>query len=97
MKFVADENVDNSLVQRLRELGHDVLSASETLATAPDELILEHANRDQRILITSDKDFGELVYRNHSVHSGILLLRLAELKSRLGGRNSVRLHYSPSR
>ena len=55
------------------------MSASESLATSTDEKLLAIANDEARILITSDKDFGELVYRHKSAHHGILLLRLAEL------------------
>lgn len=79
MRFIADENIDHAIVLKLRSMGHDVLSASETFPTSPDHHILEHANRDERLLLTSDKDFGKLVYRQGLVHQGIVLLRLSEL------------------
>lgn len=81
MKFVADEGVDGSLVALLRSAGHDVLYFAETDRSTDDEIILEVANVESRILITRDKDFGELVYRMRKVHSGILLIRAEELSS----------------
>jgi predicted nuclease of predicted toxin-antitoxin system len=42
---------------------------------------LELANKENRILLTRDKDFGELVYRLQQVHAGIILIRLEKLKS----------------
>jgi predicted nuclease of predicted toxin-antitoxin system len=61
MKFVADEGVDASLVRLLREAGHDVYYFAETHQSTDDSIILEIANRERRILLTRDKDFGELV------------------------------------
>ncbi|MCC6724146.1 MAG: DUF5615 family PIN-like protein [Saprospiraceae bacterium] len=81
MKFIADEGVDASLVNLLREAGHDVLYFAEFEPSTDDEVILTCANEQNRILITRDKDFGELVYRMKKVHSGIILTRLEELKS----------------
>ena len=46
----------------LLELGHDVLSASERFPQASDETLLAHPRDDGRVLITEDKDFGELVF-----------------------------------
>ena len=44
-----------------------------------DDIILDRANTQQALLITADKDFGELVFRQHLVHAGVVLLRLAGL------------------
>ena len=81
MNFVADEGVDGLIVEKLREDGHNVLYVAEQKSGASDEVILTMANREDRILITRDKDFGELVYHKRQVHSGILLNRLYELDS----------------
>lgn len=81
MKFVADEGVDGSLVALLRSANHDVIYFAETDRSTDDEVILEIANLENRILITRDKDFGELVYRMRKVHNGILLIRAEELSS----------------
>ncbi|MCB0483623.1 MAG: DUF5615 family PIN-like protein [Saprospiraceae bacterium] len=81
MKFLADEGVDRSLVMMIRKAGHDVSYIAEDIQSTDDEAILEIANREYRILITRDKDFGELVYRMKRIHSGILLIRAEELSS----------------
>lgn len=81
MNFFADEGVDGQIVARLREDGHDVLYAAEDFSGVGDEEILRLSNENERILITRDKDFGELAYRDKSIHSGIILSRLYELPS----------------
>lgn len=62
MKFVADEGVDAPIVKRLRENGHDAFYIAESDRGISDEEVLEIANAESRILITRDKDFGELVF-----------------------------------
>jgi predicted nuclease of predicted toxin-antitoxin system len=79
LKFVADESVDYQIVSRLREDGHEVIYIAETQSGASDNSVLNQANVQQAVLLTSDKDFGELVFRQHLVSSGILLLRIAGL------------------
>lgn len=81
MRFFADEGVDLQIVNRLRKEGHDVLYAAEDIAGTDDEKILQLANQEDRILMTRDKDFGELAYRDKKVHAGIILNRLFELSS----------------
>ena len=81
MKFLADEGVDRQIVLRLREDGFDITYIAEFALGAVDPAILELANDEDRILITRDKDFGELAYRDRLVHAGIVLNRLFELTS----------------
>jgi len=81
MKFIADEGVDAQIVSKLRSEGYDVLYIAEFDAGANDDDILKFANEDDRILITRDKDFGELVFRLNKIHSGIVLNRLFQLDS----------------
>jgi len=81
MKFVADEGIDGSLVSLLREAGHDVIYFAETNQSTDDDVILGLANAENRVLITRDKDFGELVFRLKMIHSGIILVRAEELSS----------------
>ena len=76
MKLVADEGVDKPIVDALRTAGFDVLYILETNQGADDEFILNLANEQQRILLTQDKDFGELVFRLKNVHYGVVLIRL---------------------
>ncbi|MCS7305672.1 MAG: DUF5615 family PIN-like protein [Thermoguttaceae bacterium] len=79
MKIVADENVDQPIVMRLQQDHHQVWYVPEMAPALPDEAVLEFANRQQAILLTADKDFGELVFRQAAVHQGVVLLRLAGL------------------
>ncbi|MBN1459856.1 MAG: DUF5615 family PIN-like protein [Armatimonadetes bacterium] len=77
MRFLVDENIHAALVEWLRSAGHDVLYAAESLSGHPDEVLLEVARCEERILVTDDKDFGELVFHRRLVSEGILLIRLS--------------------
>lgn len=76
MRFLADEGVDRSIVTGLRDLNFDVYYVIEEVRSLDDETLLEIARKEGRILITRDKDFGELVFRLNKAHSGIVLIRL---------------------
>lgn len=78
MKLLADEGVDKPIVDILRKSGFDVHYILETNQGADDEAVLEISNREGRILLTQDKDFGELVFRLQKVHYGIILIRLSD-------------------
>jgi predicted nuclease of predicted toxin-antitoxin system len=80
LKIVAHERVDRHIVERLRIDGHDVLFIAELDPGIDDETVLDHSRRSNAVLVTADKDFGELVFRQHLVHSGVLLIRLAGLQ-----------------
>jgi predicted nuclease of predicted toxin-antitoxin system len=80
MRFVADEGLDAPIVVALRNEGHEVYYIKEEHPGSSDEEVLKIANDRGDILIASDKDFGELVYRLKQIHSGILLLRLSGVK-----------------
>lgn len=62
MRFLADENVSRMVIERLRASGFDVISIGETRSGAPDKYVLEAADAEDRILITEDHDFGELMF-----------------------------------
>ena len=79
MKFVTDENLDRQIVERLRQDGHVVWYVAEMVPGISDQEVLNLANREQAILLTADKDFGELVYRQQAVNHGVILIRLAGL------------------
>ena len=81
MKFVADESVDRQIVDRLRADGYDVFYVAEMETGISDDEVLSSANRRGSLLVTADKDFGELVFRRHQVSAGVLLIRLAGLSS----------------
>ncbi len=75
MRFLADECCDAGLVDALRGDGHDVLYAAELLRGVTDEVLLPCAFSEGRVLLTEDKDFGELVHRLREPTHGIVLLR----------------------
>jgi predicted nuclease of predicted toxin-antitoxin system len=75
MRFLADECCDAALVDALRRDGHDILYAIESLRGATDDSLLACAFFERRILLTEDKDFGELVYRLRRLTHGVVLLR----------------------
>ena len=81
MKFVADENVDLPIIARLRDDGHDIHAIIESSAGISDDEVLKLANEKGVVLLTGDKDFGELVYRDKRFTCGIVLVRLAGLSN----------------
>lgn len=76
MKFVADEGVDAPIVQHLRWAGYQVWYVAEMAPGIADTVVLTLANQEEPILLTADKDFGDLVFRQQRVSQGVLLLRL---------------------
>jgi predicted nuclease of predicted toxin-antitoxin system len=77
--LLADESVDRQIVDRLRREDHHVLYVAEMEPGISDDAVLSLANQEANILLTVDKDFGELVFRQGRVMSGIFLIRLAGL------------------
>jgi predicted nuclease of predicted toxin-antitoxin system len=75
VNFLADECCDAAMVSALRNDGHDVLYAVESLRGMTDDDLLARALSERRVLLTEDKDFGELVYRLRRPAYGIVLLR----------------------
>jgi predicted nuclease of predicted toxin-antitoxin system len=71
MKFVADENIDRQIVDRLRQDGHIVMSVAEMDTGISDDVVLDLANQEGSLLLTADKDFGELVFRQHRLMTGV--------------------------
>ena len=78
MKLVADESVEGQVVSALRDAGYSVHFIAETSPAIADNEVLAIAYREQALLITADKDFGDLVYRQRRPHSGVLLMRVSE-------------------
>lgn len=76
MKFVADECCDALLVHGLRSDGHDVVYVKEIAPGSDDNSVLQMAAGQQRVLLTEDKDFGELVVRLKLPAYGLVLLRM---------------------
>jgi predicted nuclease of predicted toxin-antitoxin system len=79
VKIVADESVDKQIVDKLRSQGYDVLYVAELAPGIDDEAVLLQSREWNALLLTADKDFGDLVFRQRLLHSGVLLIRLAGL------------------
>ncbi|MBI2908718.1 MAG: DUF5615 family PIN-like protein [Chloroflexi bacterium] len=78
MKFLVDESSDARLAAYLKSLGHDATTvASDYAPSLADQQILEIAQREGRVLIANDRDFGELVFRRGLPHVGVIFLRLS--------------------
>lgn len=78
MRWLVNENVSATVVRALRNRGHDVLSVKESLRGAADPAVLAVAQSDQRVLVTHDKDFGELAFRfGLPAGCGVVLFRLS--------------------
>jgi predicted nuclease of predicted toxin-antitoxin system len=79
MRLCANENLSADCIARLRQGGHDVLWIREAAPGSPDIAVINRALAEDRLLITFDKDFGELVFRS-GVKSlrGIVLLRISQ-------------------
>ncbi|NVO14758.1 MAG: DUF5615 family PIN-like protein [Rhodoplanes sp.] len=76
MRWLADECVDASLIVFLRQSGHDVLEVAEHVPGATDREVVRLAQSEQRLLLTEDKDFGDLVFRRANAVPGLVLLRI---------------------
>lgn len=77
MRFLVDENIGKSIIAHLQSDGHDVIWVKELKIGMADFEIIELALKDKRVLLTYDKDFGELVFYKHKKHYGILLIRVS--------------------
>ena len=78
LRILANEDVLGDAVAELQRRGHDVLWVRTAMPGATDEAVLERAVREQRLLETFDKDFGELVFRRGAVACvGIVLFRIS--------------------
>lgn len=76
MRLLADENVPRNAVEALRDLGHDVSWIATDSPGTSDVDVLARASTEGRVLLTADKDFGELAFRwGLPAASGIILLR----------------------
>jgi predicted nuclease of predicted toxin-antitoxin system len=79
LKLLADENIAGEIVAWLRKQECDVLHAAEQMAQEVDAVLLRVAETESRLLLTEDKDFGELVFRDRLNSHGVVLLRMGKL------------------
>jgi predicted nuclease of predicted toxin-antitoxin system len=82
VNLLADESVDRHIVELLRQNGHFVIYIAEIEPSISDILVFDKANETNSILLTADKDFGEIVFRDDRlVSDGVILIRLAGLSA----------------
>src|SRR3990172_7966027 len=78
MRILANENFPGDAVNALRNQGHDVAWVRTDAPGTSDAEVLAHAQRENRIVVTFDKDFGELAFRARlPASSGIILFRIS--------------------
>ena len=73
--FLADESCDFAVVRALRGAGYDVVAVAEFTNQSLDPAVIEQAYRENRILLTEDKDFGWHVFVSHAASAGVILIR----------------------
>lgn len=84
--FLADESCDFAVVRALRLAGYDVLAIAEIAPQTQDPEVIGLAVQERRVLLTEDKDFGQLVYAELYELSGVILIRFpASERERLPG------------
>jgi predicted nuclease of predicted toxin-antitoxin system len=81
VRFLVDECTGPGVARWLIAQGHDVFSVFDEARGAKDENLRSQALREARIIITIDKDFGEMVFRDRLPHCGIVLLRLDDQRT----------------
>ncbi len=97
MRFLLDQSTDARLIPYLRQQGHDATRIGrDHPGGLPDPQVLAIAVAEQRILLTDDRDFGELVFRQRQPHAGVIFFRLgryAELSTKIERLDHVLTHY----
>jgi predicted nuclease of predicted toxin-antitoxin system len=77
LRFLADENFPGAAVRALRGAGHDVSWVQEEMPGAPDLGVIARAAEESRIILTFDKDFGELAFKSAGIApAGVVLFRV---------------------
>ena len=90
MRFLANENFPLDAVEALRKQGHDVVWIRTESPGIADPEVLSRAQAEDRILLTFDKDFGELAFRTKlSAFSGIILFRITAPSSTVAAQKVV--------
>ena len=75
MKFIVDECTGSNVANFLFQKGFEVISIFDQFRGVTDDFILEKCHTESYVLVTSDKDFGEMIFRQNRNHSGIILIR----------------------
>jgi predicted nuclease of predicted toxin-antitoxin system len=88
VRLLIDENVSPIIGQALRAAGHDVIAAADVCPGAPDDDVVALASGEGHIVVSEDKDFGNLAFQQGLRPPGLVLVRLPD---RLPTEKAVRL------
>jgi predicted nuclease of predicted toxin-antitoxin system len=81
VNLVADEGIEAAIVRELRAGGYSVTYFAEEAPASSDRVVLDLAHAAQSLLLTADKDFGELIFRQGLTSAGVVLVRLHGLST----------------
>ena len=81
MRFLVDECAGPAVAKWLREQHHEVFSVFDEAKGTPDDDVLKKATDEHWILVTIDKDFGEMIFRERKPHHGVIFMRLSDERS----------------
>lgn len=76
MKLLANAHISRAILDFRQSAGHDCLHAELVAPGMADDRLLQLAVEQRRIILTADKDFGDLVFRRHIPAAGVILLRV---------------------
>ena len=86
MRLLADENISPKTIQIIQQQGIDVTSIRDTKPGVTDREVVKIANREKRVIVTFDKDFGEIIIRNGFKAPGLILLRINKTPAEVAKR-----------
>jgi predicted nuclease of predicted toxin-antitoxin system len=85
MRFLIDNALSPFVAEGLRQAGHDAIHVRDLgLAAADDVTIFEHADRDQRVIISADTDFGTILAMRNAARPSVILFRGATPRNPIG-------------
>jgi len=91
VRFLVDEGCDYGVVRALRAAGYDVHAVSEMSPRADDTEVIALAAREERIVLTEDGDFGQLVYAHGQQTHGVVFIRYPIAMRKRLGKDVVKL------
>ena len=80
MRLLVDECLPRSLVDILRQRGHDVIYLRDDVIGLSDRMVLAMATGDNRLLISEDRDFGLLTFRNRQPALGVIIVTVSSFR-----------------
>ena len=78
MRFLIDESTGRKLAGIIKQAGYNAVFSFDILGRTSDEELLKFAEKKKYVLISDDKDFGELIFRLNKPASGVIFLRMAK-------------------